>query len=269
MRRLALALTLALALDAGAARAGANAQVMAERLAQGPDFRVRVQAALELGKLPGDASRVALERALDDENAAVRAAAAAGLKVLGDARATAALEAHRSDPSAPVRAQITTTLAALRAAPASTPGAAPPSVLVQLGKIRSSAPATSGRVLDAVERVSREQLVELPGVALTGDGPVPASRRNLPVVMLTGRVKQLEESRVGGNVVYSASIEFVLHKMPGQAIKGVVSGSARATGSVAEAADSRAREDLLRSALEAAVASAVKRAPLALRAAME
>ena len=53
-----------------------------QKLEEGSDFRVRVQAALELGKTHGRSARLALETALDDENAAVRAAAAAGLKVM-------------------------------------------------------------------------------------------------------------------------------------------------------------------------------------------
>jgi hypothetical protein len=91
----------------------------------------------------------------------------------------------------------------------------------------------------------------------------------LPVVMVTGRVKQLEQSREGTSVIYLASIEFVLHKMPGQTIKGVVSGSARASGSVEEMNTIGALADLQRSALEAAIDSAVRHAPQALRAAAQ
>jgi hypothetical protein len=87
--------------------------------------------------------------------------------------------------------------------------------------------------------------------------------------MVTGRLKQLEESREGTSIVYLASIEFVLHKMPGQTIKGVVSGSARASGSADEVATVQGLADLRRAALEAAIDGAMRRAPQALRAAAQ
>ncbi|HEX7671643.1 MAG TPA: hypothetical protein VF395_18750, partial [Polyangiaceae bacterium] len=119
-------------------------------------------------------------------------------------------------------------------------------------------------------RQSKQRLRELPGIAVFDEGKEPPlARRSLPVVMVTGRVKQLEQSREGTSVIYLASIEFVIHKMPGQTIKGVVSGSARASGSVEEMNTIGALADLQRSALEAAIDSAVRHAPQALRAAAQ
>src|SRR5688572_1369048 len=46
------------------------------QLGSATDFKVRVQAALELGKQRSRGSRIALERALKDESSAVRAASA-------------------------------------------------------------------------------------------------------------------------------------------------------------------------------------------------
>jgi hypothetical protein len=123
-------------------------------------------------------------------------------------------------------------------------------------------------MLDDVARTSREKLRELPGVAIVDDD-AGRPRRDVPLVMVTGRVKKLEQSREGGNVVCSAAIEFVLHKMPGQTIKGVVSGSAKASGSADEVYDARTLAELKRSALEAAIDSAIRRAPPALRAAAQ
>src|ERR1041384_6251505 len=65
------------------ARAKPGFAELAERLKSGTDFRVRVQAALELGR-PEKKSLGALVLALDDPHASVRAAAAAALKMLGD-----------------------------------------------------------------------------------------------------------------------------------------------------------------------------------------
>jgi hypothetical protein len=243
-----------------------------ERLEDGIDFRVRVQAALELGKTKDARARPPLEEALDDDNAAVRAASAAALKVLGDRRAIAALERHRKDSSPAVRSQIESSIQSLLAAhSAETKQKA--EVLVQIGKFRNGSTTQSKSVVDDAERASRKKLEDLPGVEIVDDEPAPAARRNgkapLPLVMVSGRVKKLESYREGSAVIYAASVEFVVHKMPGQTIKSVVSGSARASGSASSISDRRAMADLRRTALEAAIESAVSRAPQALKAAVE
>jgi HEAT repeat protein len=96
-RVLSLAL-LALLLSASATALSAPPlSDLLQKLARGPDFRVRVSAALQLGKTKSSVARSALETALDDENAAVRAAAAAALKVIGDPTAINALARHEND----------------------------------------------------------------------------------------------------------------------------------------------------------------------------
>jgi hypothetical protein len=256
-----------------AAAVGAtDVSTLIERLEEGIDFRVRVQAALELGKTKDTRARPPLEEALDDDNAAVRAAAAAALKVLGDRRAIAALEKHRKDSSPAVRSQIESSIEFLLSA-RSTEVKQKAEVLVQIGKFRNGSTVHSKAVVDDAERASRKQLQDIPGVEIVDDEPAPATRRNgtsgLPVVMVSGRVKKLESYREGSAVIYAASVEFVVHKMPGQTIKSVVSGSARASGSASSISDRRAMADLRRTALEAAIESAVSRAPQALKAAVE
>jgi hypothetical protein len=188
--------------------------------------------------------------------------------VIGDPTALSVLERHENDGSPAVRAQIKSSMASLRGSDGSAKASEKPEVLVQMGKIGSGAP-TTGAVLDDVARTSKQKLRELPGIVVVEEASDRPMRRDVPLVMVTGRVKKLEQSREGGTVVCSASIEFVLHKMPGQTIKGVVSGSARASGSADEVIDARALAELRRSALEAAIDSAVRRAPPALRAAAQ
>ena len=261
-----VALVLVLIASTGAA-AKDSVQALARKLGDGVDFRIRVQAALELGKSGSYRARPPLESALDDDNAAVRAAAAAALKVLGNPAAIGALRKHERDSSPAVRAQVKSSIAALRKSGGSKGGADKAELLVRIGKIRNGSRVKSKTVVTDVARASREKLDGLPGVDIVnGTG---RSTKKLPVVMVTGRVKKLQRSREGALVVYSASVEFVLHKMPGQTIKGVVSGSARASGSVRDIRNRKAMADLRRSALEAAIESAVRRAPPALRAAVE
>lgn len=84
-------------------------------LAESPDFRVRLSAALYLGRIKPPGSREALERALADGHSAVRVAAATALGALGDPLAIAALSRRlSSEPSASVRAQIESSIDRLR-----------------------------------------------------------------------------------------------------------------------------------------------------------
>src|SRR5882724_4676274 len=85
------------------------------QLKDGKDFRVRVQAALQLGKSMDPAALGPLVAALDDDNASVRAASVAALESLGDMRAIPPLKEHRLDRSEAVRKQIKSSLAELEA----------------------------------------------------------------------------------------------------------------------------------------------------------
>ena len=85
--------------------------------------------------------------------------------------------------------------------------------------------------------------------------------------MVTGNVSELKASREGRSITYSASVEYVLHTMPEQSIAAKVSGRASATASPQDADDASKLAELRRSVLEAAIASALRRAPPALLAA--
>lgn len=263
LRSLVLLATLVLATSASAV--SDEVARLAERLRGGEDFRVRVQAALELGKTHDSDAREPLERGLDDENAAVRVAAAAALKVLGDRRAIPALERHERDASPAVRSQIKTTLEVLRGKGASSDK---PRVLVKLGSITAKGRGQSLR--GQVESASRSRLSELPGVSVLdpdADAKSEGERAKLPVVMVTGSLRKLNEAKEGGSVVYSASVEFIMHKMPEQSIAATVTGSASTRASAKEAKDGSRADELRRTVITAAVDSAMRRASAALSAA--
>lgn len=262
LQRLVLAFACALVLlfAQGHARGGGAVDQLIERLKNGEDFRVRVQAALELGKTKHADARVPLENALDDNNAAVRTAAAAALKVLGDKRSIPALEAHKKDSSQAVRTQIEATLAALRMVTSSSV-----KLIVKMGRMRTGKDVRS-KLAGDLESASREKFGELPGVKVIDDGQsAEAGDKGKKMVMVTGLLRKLNESAEGSEVVISASVEYVVHRMPEQAIAGTVTGSASTRASKAEV--KRRAGELQKMVLAAAVASAVKRAPEALAAA--
>lgn len=227
------------------------------------DFRVRVHAALQLGKSMDPSALSPLVAALDDENASVRAAAVAALESLGDVRAIQPLREHRLDRSEAVRKQIKTSLAELEAQGLAAPK---PKVLVKIGIMRNGSGVKSKRIESDLARASRQKLGELPGVKVLVEGDDGAGRKT-PVVMVTGSVEQLVASREGSAIVYTAKVEYVVHTMPEQAIAAKVSGSASAQASEQEASDQTKSAQLRKDVLEAAIASALRRAPPALVAA--
>ena len=264
-------LSLALLFSVSSALATPGLDELVEQLKSAGDFRVRVSAALQLGKsLTGDAA-APLEAALDDSNASVRAAAAAALKNLGDQAALAALKAHRSDKSEAVRTQVAAAIKSLEEERLTGPK---PKVLIKIGIMKNESGVKSKRIESELADSSRRKLSALPGVrVLAADGSGPGTdtssgkASNVPMVMVTGNVSELKASREGGSITYSASVEYVLHSMPEQSIAGKVSGRASATATERESEDASALAELRRSVLEAAIASALRRAPPALLAA--
>ncbi len=257
------ALTALVCLLASPAVAKSALDELIGQLRDGKDFRVRVQAALQLGKSMDPAAFSPLVTALDDENASVRAASVAALQSLGDARAIGPLREHRLDRSDAVRKQIKATLAELEGQSQDAPK---PKVLVKLGVMKNGSGVKSKRIESDLAQASRQKLNELPGVKVLVDGDDGAGRQT-PVVMVTGSVEQLKAAREGSAIIYTAKVEYILHTMPDQSIAAKVSGSASAQASEQEASDQTRSAQLRKDVLEAAIASALRRAPPALIAA--
>lgn len=261
-------LTLALLFTVSSAVATPGLDELSDQLKNAPDFRVRVSAALQLGKsLTGDAT-APLEAALDDRNDSVRAAAAAALKNLGDQSALDSLKEHRLDRSEAVRAQIKAAIKSLEDERTTGPKT---KVLVQIGMMKNDSGVKSKRIETELADSSRRKLSELPGVRVlaadSGSADGKSASEKCPLVMVTGNIQELKASREGRGIRYSASVEYILHTMPEQAIAAKVSGRASATASESEASDAGKLAELRRSVLEAAIASALRRAPPALLAA--
>ncbi|MEI9939320.1 MAG: HEAT repeat domain-containing protein [Pseudomonadota bacterium] len=262
-------LSLALLFSVSSAFATPGLDELAEQLKGASDFRVRVSAALQLGKsLTGDAA-LPLEAALDDSNASVRAAAAAALKNLGDQAAVEALMAHRSDKSEAVRAQVAAAIKSLAEERITGPK---PKVLIKIGIMKNGSGVKSKKIENELADSSRRKLSELPGVRVlaadgSGSGASTGKPSTVPMVMVTGNVSELKAQHQGRSITYSASVEYVLHTMPEQAIAAKVSGRASATATPKDTEDASVLAEIRRSVLEAAIASALRRAPPALLAA--
>ena len=180
---------------------------LGEALANDPSFKVRVQAALGLGRL-GDARGVpALIDALDDVNETVRGMAVQSLALIGDPRGLGPVRALRTDESPFVRDSVEKVLPAWEATTKRGRSDAPPPLPAPL--VRTPLPpaprgarwflttnlAVKGARPDSSARLTEGTLHavgKLPKVAVTVPGArpnaAPPDGRRLAALKLTGLV---------------------------------------------------------------------------------
>jgi hypothetical protein len=246
-------------------------------LAESPDFRVRVSAALYLGKNKSPGALEGLTRALGDANPTVRVAAAAALGALGDPAAVGPLTRRlSSESSASVAAQIHSAVDRLQhgvtseQAPVDDGRTLAPNLkyVIRLGAMRNP----SGVRGDDLKRVLKDAAAQrahgLKGVAVVdGDASMlaQASQRHLPVLTLDGSLTQMLESRVAGTVQMQARVEFAIRRE--QILKGTLSGAATTFGSSPQITDV-SRRKLQDDAVDGAVQSALRGADQGLIAAL-
>ncbi|MGO9836433.1 MAG: HEAT repeat domain-containing protein [Polyangiaceae bacterium] len=237
-------------------------------LNESSDFRIRVNAALVLGRSGAEGAREALEHALGDAHPAVRIAAATALGYLGDPLALAALERRLpGEPSPGVAAQLHASIERLRqgaapaqAAPDPSPRVLPQSVryVVRLGTMRN----VSGVRGDDLRRVLRDSARSRArslreAVVVESDASLlrQAAERHLPIVTLDANLTQLVESRIGGSLQVQARVEFTVRR--DQTLRGTLSGGATTFGSGPTISD-QSRHQLEEDAVDGAVQSALR-----------
>jgi hypothetical protein len=221
---------------------GHSANAQDKELAESADFRVRVQAALRLGRA-GAASRPDLENGLRDAHPAVRVACAAALGNIGDPASIPPLErAMKSETYATVKTAMKDTIDKLRgsanvkSAGASAAGDQPTSLagaryVVQLGVMKNIS-GQRGDDLDGIMRqAARAKAGTIKGaVVIDGNDPgvvKKATEKRIPVLQVDGNLTRLTQV-VGtdGATVISAKVDMSIRKLPGQTLKGTVSGNA-------------------------------------------
>lgn len=243
------------------------------QLAGEKDFRLRVQAALQLGKSNDGRALKPLYKALGDPSAAVRAAAAAALQNLSDPVAVPELQKRNGDDNAAVRRAVASALFALKAQKTRDEDRRRHAkLLVKLGRLHNGTAVTSKQALYAVGQASRSEFERLPGIALLNASEEvegAAAAHKLPVVLVTGSIRKLDATKEGKEFIYSAQVDYVVHRMPDQSIVATVTGRAEARASQWEVQDRKRRDALRSEVLESAVASAVQRTPRALLAAAD
>lgn len=241
-------------------------------LTESADFRVRVQAALRLGKTGGSASRSDLERGLRDAHPAVRVACAVSLATVGDAAAVPALQqAMRGETYASVKNAMKDTIdklshagSAAKAGGGAGGGGSAPAIkgakyVVQLGAMRNN---TGQRAdLDTVMRSAARARAGSIKNAYILDNPDAAALReaadnHIPVLLVDANLTRLSQSTAkDGGLIVSAQVDLAIRRVPQQTLKGTVSGNASASDDVRNA--NKGIAELQNRAVNGAVESAM------------
>jgi hypothetical protein len=207
-------------------------------LTESADFRVRVQAALRLGRA-GASSRADLENGLRDPHPAVRVACAAGLGNIGDSASIPALErAMKGETYATVKTSMKETIDKLRASasvkssspetPTSLAGAR---YVVQLGSMKNVSGVRADDLDGVMRSAARAKAGTIKGAVIV-DGSDPnvlkkATEKRIPVLQVDGNLTKLTQvTGTDGSTVISAKVDMSIRKLPGQTLKGTVSGNA-------------------------------------------
>jgi HEAT repeats len=211
----------ALLLSTAAWAAGSDVKVddLVRAVTEDQNYKVRVQAALVLGKLGDPRAVQPLIKALADQNKTVRGIAASALGQLGDSAAVDPLRGllrRETDPF--VRGQAEKAMAALAARGGG--GGKRAKVDVNfggfVGGVKSAGPEASKIIHEALSR----ELGKLPIVTLT---LAPADQHNfgksgMSGFYIDGNITRLEDSSGGGGAETSCDVKVMVASWPQKSI---------------------------------------------------
>lgn len=229
----------------GSARAG-KVEDVSKILREDSSYKVRVQAALVLGKL-GDRNAVgALAKALNDENNTVRAVAAQALGRLGAPEAAEPLKkALSKEKDKFVRSQLERSLAGLgRDGGESNTKAR---MYLEFGPFTGGTKAGTGSVLSALRTAMQEKLSSLKSVtfSLSAEERASFAKAGRLGFLIDGNVTQLEESNVGGTVEVNCDVKVMVARWPSKSIIMWTSAGAAVQGGSRPQDKESARRDCL------------------------
>jgi len=253
LRRLLAGLVLVFAM-AGPAHAD-KLDDLTRALMQDPSYKVRVQAALVLGKLNDKRAVPALIQALKDENESVRGVAATSLGRLGDKASANALLQASSDPSEFVRSQAKKALEIVANAVPSLalpPPRAGAKFYVQVGF--TNAGKAGQQYAEIIRAALTKELLKLPEVTLSVGGEATQSALSalhLQGYIVDGTVQRLSAQSMGGQQQIDCDLKAFVATYPGKSIKMMTTeGASLQTGS-GPSEEMSGKKDCLMAAVEA------------------
>lgn len=185
-----------------------------------PSWRVRLQAAVVLGKLKDARAVPSLLRALSDENETVRGLAAQVLGELGDGSAKSPLERAQRDPSTFVREKATAALARLSTPAPETghPAAAKGALHVEIGGIGVKAQHVAPQMAMRLKEFIIRELNKTPGLTLEG--------KPMSGFLIDSSITNVSRRTTPEWVEITCEISFVVGRLPSRAMVMMTSGGA-------------------------------------------
>ena len=186
-----------------------------------PSWRVRLQAAVVLGKLKDARAVPSLLRALGDENETVRGLSAQVLGELGDESAKGSLERAKRDPSTFVRDKATAALARLStplAATAHASSGSPGALHVEIGGIGVKAQHVSPQMAIRLKEFIIRELNKTPGLTLEG--------KPISGFLIDSSITNVSRRTTPEWVEITCEISFVVGRLPSRAMVMMTSGGA-------------------------------------------
>jgi hypothetical protein len=224
---------------------GDKVEDLSRMLLDDSSYKVRLQAALLLGKL-GDRKAVApLTKALGDENRTVRAMSAQALAQLHANEAVPALKgllAREKDSF--VRGQVEKALAALG------PGEGTrgkPKIYLTFGSFAGGGSRAEAGLLEALRAALKRELAKLSGVTFTLESGEEKTfgRSGRLGFLIDGNVTRLDDGVVGGGVETNCDVKVMVARWPSKSIILWTNAGAAVQGGSRERDKESARRDCL------------------------
>jgi hypothetical protein len=222
-RGLTAALALALGLGAVAARAAqppVKVEELTKALIEDPNYKVRVQAALVLGRLGDHAAMPSLVKALSDQNKTVRAIAAQALGQLGDHEGADPLRdllKREGDPF--VRSQAEKALALVQSESAG--GGRKAKIYLNFGPFTGGVKSAGTDAAKVIHDALARELGKLAVVTLTLG---PAEQKAFPGksgmlgFYIDGNITRLDDAPAGGSSETSCDVKVMVARWPSKSI---------------------------------------------------
>jgi len=257
--RYARALVVALFLVTAARASADKVDDLTRTLMQDPAYKVRVQAALVLGKLGDRRAVPALTQALHDENETVRGVAASSLGRIGDkSAANALMVSSSSDSSEFVRSQAKKALEAVTGGGGALTTAPPKTgarfyVAIDFSNAGKGGTEYGRQVREALAR----ELQKLPSVTLSvaGAGSPPSKSllvsHHLQGFVVDGTIQRLSSTTSGGQQTIDCDVKAFVATFPDRSIKMMTTEGASLQTGAGPSEESSGKRDCLAAAVEA------------------
>ena len=249
---LVLAMAAAPCLPAFGAVGGAKKiEAVCRTLTGDANYKVRVQAALVLGKMADPDAVTCLARALIDPNRTVRAVAAEVLGQLGSTENLTELRGLvKNDPDPFVRSQAEKAAALLltrtKATGPAQGGGGRPKIFLAFGPFSGGVKAAVGDPVRIVHDTLQTELSKLPSVTVAA-GSAPTGKAGGAAFWIDGNISRLDDVAAGAGSETSCGVKVMVARWPSKSIISWTSAEA----SVQAGSRPRDRENARRECLEA------------------